>query len=253
MGIEQQIAAKRQAGKKMLAVLLDPENIALSAEEGKPTAAEWGKRLAEARPDFIFIGGSTYFQSVGPLIDALRPYTQDIPIVLFPGHPSQFSGKEDAVLFLSLISGNNLDTIFGWHRRCARLLKAAHAETISTGYILVDGGKQSTTARVTGTEALPADDINSIVDTAVAGEMLGLHAIYLEAGSGAAHPASQAIIQAVRDNIDGPLIVGGGIHTPDQLSAAYRAGADIVVIGNYLESHPDDLPLFCEARNNTTY
>lgn len=232
----------------MLAVLLDPENI--------PSPADWAQRIAACPPDLIFIGGSTYFQSVGPLVDALRDLSESrarVPILLFPGHPAQFSGREDAVLFLSLISGNNPDTLIGWHVGAARKIREAGTETIPTGYILVDGGKQSTTARVTHTEALPANDITRIVDTAIAGEMLGLRAIYLEAGSGANTPASQLIIRAVREAISVPLIVGGGIKTPKQMQEAFLAGADIVVVGNHLEAHPDDLASFvCPSTTNHT-
>ncbi len=239
MKVEDYILSNKQQGKKMLAVLLDPENIT------SPT--DWAQRLADYPPDLIFIGGSTYFQSIGPLVDALRELSESrarVPILLFPGHPAQFSGREDAVLFLSLISGNNPDTLIGWHVGAARKIREAGTETIPVGYILVDGGKQSTTARVTHTEALPADDITRIVDTAIAGEMLGLRAIYLEAGSGASTPASQQLIRAVREAVSVPLIVGGGIQSPEQMHDAYRAGADIVVVGNHLEAHPEDLPRF---------
>lgn len=245
MKIEAYIEARRRQGKKMFAVLLDPENIRLGNGSDNPMSAEaWGKRLSEARPDLIFVGGSTYFHSVAPLIDALRPYTKDTPIVLFPGHPSQFSGKEDATLFLSLISGTNPDTLIGWHVAAARRIREAGGETIPTGYILIDGGKQSTTSRITHTEALPANDTTRIVDTAIAGEMLGLRAIYLEAGSGAAQAVSKALIQEIREAISVPLIVGGGIHSPEEMMAAWQAGADIVVVGNHLEEHPEELGLF---------
>ena len=131
----------------------------------------------------------------------------------------------------------------------ARKIKESGIETISMGYILVDGGRESATARITGTRPLPASDSERIADTALAGEMLGLHSIYLEAGSGALHPAGGNLIRIVRSSIRVPLIVGGGMHSAAEAEAAWGAGADIVVIGNHLEESPADLALFVEARN----
>lgn len=229
----------------MLSVLLDPEKLTDEAE-----ICRIGRLIGLHRPDFVFVGGSTYFSSVSPLVKALRPLIDGVPVVLFPGHPSQFAPEADALLFLTLISGKNPETLFGQQAASARRVKDSGIETISMGYILVDGGKESAAARATGTTAISASEPETIADTALAGEMLGLHSIYLEAGSGAAVPAGAGLIARVRDSIACPLIVGGGIHTPEQAEAAWLAGADIVVVGNHLEQFPEDLPLFSSARNS---
>ncbi|MCQ2334274.1 MAG: geranylgeranylglyceryl/heptaprenylglyceryl phosphate synthase [Paludibacteraceae bacterium] len=242
MNVENTILQAKRAGKKLLAVLIDPENLS-----GDRLVA-FAKKIAVDGPDLVLIGGSTYYQSTSSAILALKNHIGAIPVLLFPGHPAQFSADADALLYLSLISGNNPDTLIGQQIASAREIRRSGIETISMGYIMVDGGNQPTTARVTNTTPIPVEQLDRIVDTAIAGEMLGLHTIYLEAGSGAAQPAGQQIVRAVRQHIDCPLLVGGGIHTPQQMCEAFDAGADIVVIGNYLETHPEKLAEFCKNR-----
>lgn len=245
MNVERYIHDRCATGQKMLAVLLDPEKLTAESD-----ICRIGSLIGRHRPDFVFVGGSTFFSSSEPLVRALRPYIGAVPVVLFPGHPLQFTPEADALLFLTLISGNNPDALIGQQVMSARKVKESGIETISMGYILVDGGKQSAAARATNTSALPASDPQVIADTALAGEMLGLHSIYLEAGSGADVPAGAEIIAGVRSSVACPLIVGGGIRRAEQAVAAWQAGADIVVVGNHLESSPEDLPLFTSARND---
>lgn len=228
----------------MLAVLLDPEEL-----QEYSSVCQIGRQIREHHPDFVFVGGSTFFETPDALISQIKEFTEEIPIVIFPGHPAQFTPAADALLFLSLISGNNPDMLIGQQAASARKIKESGIETISMGYILVDGGRESATARITGTRPIPAADSERIADTALAGEMLGLHLIYLEAGSGALHPAGGNLIRIVRSSIRVPLIVGGGMHSAAEAEAAWGAGADIVVIGNHLEESPADLALFVEARN----
>lgn len=229
----------------MLAVLLDPEQLQT------PEALERiGRPLQQAKPDLILIGGSTWYEPVTPLVQALRTYT-DTPLVLFPGHPSQFSAEADAILFHTLLSGRNPDTLIGWQTAAARAVHESGIEVLPMAYILVEGGKESTTARVTNTQAIPADQVNLVVDTAIAGELLGQRFIYLEAGSGAHHPASAALIREVRKATKSTLIVGGGITSPEAMQKAFDAGADIVVVGNYLEAHPEELE--CFVKESRTY
>lgn len=245
MNVEDYIDSCRQAHRKMLAVLLDPEKLVEAS-----AICQIGSLIDRCAPDFVFIGGSTYFDTTEPLIRALRPIVKHVPLVLFPGHPSQFTPEADALLFLSLLSGTNPDTLIGQQVASARRIRESGIETLSMGYILVDGGNESAAARATHTVALPVNDPDRIVDTAIAAELLGLHLIYLEAGSGAAHPASAALIQAVRQAVQVPIIVGGGIRCQEDALSAWEAGADIVVVGNYLEEYPTHLPLFTEARDN---
>ena len=244
MSVEDYIRNANAQRQKMLAVLLDPEEL-----QEQERVCQIGSQIREHHPDFVFVGGSTFFETPDALVSQLREFTGDIPIVIFPGSPAQFTPAADALLFLSLISGDNPDMLIGQQAASARKIKESGIETISMGYILVDGGRESATARITATRPLPASDFERIADTALAGEMLGLHLIYLEAGSGALHPAGEELIRTVRRSIRVPLIVGGGMHSAAEAEAAWDAGADIVVIGNHLENSPADLVLFVDARN----
>ena len=223
-----------------IALLLDPEKTDLS-------------RLPfseECRPDFIFVGGSTGGDTtdfVKNLKTQISNYQLQIPIVLFPGNPDQFTPEADALLFLSLLSGRNPETLVGQQIKVARKVKESGIESIPMGYILVDGGTETSTMRVTGTQPIPATEIDTIVDTAIAAELMGKKLVYLEAGSGAKVPISSEIISAVRRNVSIPIIVGGGIRTPEAMNAAFEAGANIVVIGNHFETHPEQLADFCRS------
>ena len=238
------------AGKyKALALLLDPEKADLS-------------RLpitADARPDYVFVGGSTGGDTtafvnttdfVRNLKLKIKNYELQIPVILFPGNAAQFSAEADAVLFLSLLSGNNPEYIVGQQIRSARRIRDSRVDCIPTAYILIDGGVETSTMRVTGTQPLPPSDLQTIVDTSIAAQLMGKQLIYLEAGSGALHPVPDEVIRAVRAAVSLPLIVGGGIRTPEQMNRAYRAGADIVVIGNHFESHPEQLEEFLTAKRS---
>lgn len=223
--------------ERKLAILLDPEKADLS-------------RLPitrECHPDYIFVGGSTGGDAtdfVRALKAKISGFNEQIPIVLFPGDASQFTPEADAVLFLSLLSGDNPEYLIGQQIRAARTIHASHLDSVPTAYILIDGGVETSTMRVTHTKPIPSEQIDRIVDTAVAAELMGKKAIYLEAGSGAKVPVSTEIIRAVRASVSATLIVGGGIRTPEAMCAAYDAGADIVVIGNHFEAHPEELGVF---------
>ena len=224
--------------KKGLALLLDPEKADLS-------------RLPitdSCHPDYIFVGGSTggdTTEFVRALKEKLPITNYQLPIILFPGNSSQFTPEADAILYLSLLSGNNPEYLVGQQIKSARAIYESHMDFVPTAYILINGGVETSTMRVTGTKPLDPADINTIVDTCIAAELMGKKAIYLEAGSGAITPVSSEIIAAVRAHTSLTLIVGGGIRTPEAMNAAYSAGADIVVIGNHFEQHPEELEKFC--------
>ena len=224
---------------RSLALLLDPEKADLSRLSFTP----------ECHPDYIFVGGSTGGDTTAFIEDLKLQITNDklqIPIILFPGNASQFSPKVDGILFLSLLSGRNPEYLVDQQVKSARAIRESGIDFVPTAYILIDGGVVTSTMRVTGTEPLDPADINTIVDTCIAAELMGKKAIYLEAGSGAKTPVSPDIIRAVRANTSVTLIVGGGIRTPEAMNAAYDAGADIVVIGNHFEQHPEELARFCQ-------
>ncbi len=232
---------------KSLALLLDPEKADLNA---LPLSAD-------CLPDFIFVGGSTGGDTtafVRALREKLSIVNSQLSIILFPGNAAQFTPEADGILYLSLLSGNNPEYLVGQHIKSARAIHDSHIEVIPTAYILIDGGVETSTMRVTNTRPLNpnnAEGVQTIIDTAIAAELMGKKAIYLEAGSGAKTPVSPDIIRAVREQTSVTLIVGGGIRTPDAMQAAYSAGADIVVIGNHFESHPEELRDFCQITQSS--
>ena len=168
-------------------------------------------------------------------------------MVLFPGNVSQFTPSAEALLVLSLLSSRNPEFLIGAQVRAARRILSSGIDTLSVGYILVDGGRPSSVQQATLSEPLTKTD--DILDTTIAAGLLGFQSVYLEAGSGAERPVHVQTIQQVRHSIRIPLIVGGGIRTTGQMQDAFTAGADIVVIGNHFESHPEQIPLFCHAIN----
>ena len=228
--------------RKSLALLLDPEKADLNA---LPLSAD-------CLPDYIFVGGSTGGDTTA-FVRALRnklPITNhQLPIILFPGNAAQFTPEADAILYLSLLSGDNPEYLVGQQIKSARRIHDSSVQVIPTAYILIDGGVETSTMRVTNTLPLNptnAEGIQTIIDTAIAAELMGKQSIYLEAGSGAKTPVAPDIIRAVREQTSVTLIVGGGIRTPQAMQQAYAAGADIVVIGNHFESHPEELRDFCQ-------
>lgn len=237
--IYQLIQEKKAAGQKMLAVLLDPDKCSNVGQ----TLFEC---ISNARPDFVFVGGSVVDGSVDNLVRSLKQRLP-FPVLLFPGDARQFTPNADALLLLSLISGRNPDLLIGQHVNAAMAIKRSSIEVIPTGYILIDGGRLSAVERVSHTQPLPADCPEMVVVTAVAAQLLGMQMVYLEAGSGALTSVSPEIIEAVSSELSIPLVVGGGIRTIEQINNALSAGADLLVIGNHFEAHPEDMLPFAEA------
>ncbi|MDX1753348.1 MAG: geranylgeranylglyceryl/heptaprenylglyceryl phosphate synthase [Salinimicrobium sediminis] len=217
-----------KAGKKQLAVLIDPEKF----------DPETAKDFLQKLPSFtthIFIGGSTVTSNeMESCVKAIKAETS-LPLVLFPGDHQQISNSADALLFLSLLSGRNPEYLIGQQVRSVALLKNSGLEIIPTGYLLIDGGRECAVQRVSATAPLCQQDPEHIVDTALAGKYSGKQLIYLEAGSGALHPVDPKIISVVKEATQISLIVGGGIRNAQQLEAAWNAGADLVVIGTAFE------------------
>lgn len=226
----------QQTGRKALAVLLDPDKV-----EQDGFSAFLGRTL-EHPIDFFLVGGSLVTEYTHrEIIAAIRQQT-DTPVILFPGNSLHIEPSADGILLLSLISGRNPEFLIGQHVIAAPLLKKSNLEILPTGYMLVDGGAQTTVSYISGTMPLPHDKPSVAACTAMAGEMLGLKLMYLDAGSGARRPVSPAVIKAVREVVDTPLLVGGGINTIEKAEAALQAGADLIVVGNGIEDNPDFLP-----------
>lgn len=225
----EEIQQAASENKKLLAVLIDPDKF----NESK--AFEFIKKLPEIITH-IFVGGSRVQEGrTSEVVKAIKNVFR-LPIILFPGDHSQISAHADALLFLSLISGRNPEFLIEQQVRSVEKIKRTNLEIIPTGYILIDGGNETSVQKVSNTVPLSQDDIQQIVNTALAGQYSGKKMIYLEAGSGAKTPVSSKIIKAVKQEISIPLIVGGGIRSYRQLKNAHDAGADLVVIGTAFEN-----------------
>lgn len=224
------ILQSKANNEKLLAILLDPDkidwnNLALLIE-----------KINQSPATHIFIGGS--FVETNFLDELILKIKENciLPIVLFPGNPSQISDKADAILFLSLISGRNPDFLIELQVKAAPILKKTQLEIISTGYILIESGAETAVERVSKTTPLDRNNLELALATAQAGEMLGNKLIYLEAGSGAKQAVPSEMIQLISENIEIPLLVGGGIIDLHGIQKAYDSGADLVVIGTAFEN-----------------
>lgn len=230
-GIYDNIKGSISKRELLLAVLIDPDKMKL---EG---VSRFFTKLNKSIATHIFVGGSTVDdEATEALVIDIKKYT-NLPVVLFPGDVTQITNEADALLFLSLISGTNPEYLIGKHISAVPKLKNTDLEIIPTGYILIENGKQTSVEKVTKTKPLPRQNTQQIIDTAKAGELLGMKLIYLEAGSGALHPVPTALIKSVSQEIHIPLIVGGGIKTIKQLEDAYNSGANLVVIGTAFEEN----------------
>jgi putative glycerol-1-phosphate prenyltransferase len=222
----------KSSQKPKLAVLIDPENI---KTENLNTIINHSNNLYF---DYFFIGGSIVSNSVDELILQIKAKTKT-KVILFPGSPLQFSKNADTLLLLSLISGRNPDLLIGQHVISAKMIKQSGIEVIPTGYILIQSDKVSTTEYISNTKPIPYNKIEIAVATAIAGELLGLKMIYLEAGSGSNSIVNQQLIQEVKKNISIPLIVGGGIKNTTDYELIVKSGADIIVVGTAFEENPN--------------
>ncbi|MBA9072973.1 putative glycerol-1-phosphate prenyltransferase [Flavobacterium gossypii] len=231
--IYNEILQSKIQGKKLLAILLDPDKVALDSLENIIP------KINQSPATHIFIGGSLVLtNTIDAIIRELKEKTK-LPIVLFPGNPSQISIEAHGILFLTLLSGRNPDFLIEHQVKAAPILKKSNLEIISTGYILIESGNQTAVASVSKTIPLPRHNTEIAVATSLAGEFLGNKLIYLEAGSGAELPVPLDTISLVSKNIKIPLIVGGGIKNIQGIKDAYTAGADLVVIGTAFENDPD--------------
>ena len=237
--IYKNMVAGTAAQKKRLAILIDPDK---PAHLPQILAAVKGLHIS-----YFFVGGSLV--SVPHIADVVAKIKQatDIPVVIFPGSPAQITPNADGILLLSLISGRNAELLIGSHVVAAPMLKQSGLEILPTGYMLIDGGKPTTVSYISNTQPIPANKPEIAACTAMAGEMLGLKIIYLDAGSGAQNHVSVAMIGAVRQQVSLPIIVGGGITSPAIAQELYRAGADILVVGNVLEKSPELLLQFSDV------
>ena len=227
---------------KSIALLLDPDKTKGNSLKNTLNIAE------DSNIDFIMAGGSITFYSIENMIDTVRKFCS-IPVILFPGNLLQLTHKADKILLLSLISGRNPELLIGNHVIAAPYLKDVKEKIISVGYILISSGHKTSVEYISQTEAIPYDKPDIVVATAIAGEMLGLQMIYLEAGSGASKPIPAGLVKSVRENIKIPLVVGGGIQHKEDIAEIFNSGADLIVLGNGCEKNPGLIIDACRVRD----
>ncbi len=236
---------RRVAGLKSFALLIDPDTINDSGSLIKLINI-----AVENKVDFLFVGGSLLTgNNLHHVVQLIKSHSQ-LPVVLFPGSTMHIDVSADAVLFLSLISGRNPELLIGQQVIAAPILKRSNLEILPTGYLLIDGDNRTTVSYMSNTVPIPADKYSVAVCTAMAGEMLGLQLIYMDAGSGAKYPISPRMIASVRKSIDVPLIIGGGIDSVEKALTSLKAGADMLVMGNGIEENPNLLIEVSDAINS---
>ena len=225
-----EILNSKAENKKLLAILIDPDKVVME------TISNLAEKINQSPATHVFVGGSSFNGNhLDELIVALKSET-NLPILLFPGNPSQISDKADGILFLTLLSGRNPDYLIEHQVNAVPILNKSNLEVISTGYILIESGIETAVERVSKTKPLDRNNPEYILQTAQAGEFLGNKLLYLEAGSGAKNSVPKEIITLVAQNIKIPLIVGGGIRSKIEIENAFSAGADLVVIGTAFEN-----------------
>ena len=229
MQIYNNIIESNEKGKKLFSILIDPD------KQSKETLMEIIEKSKSVNVDLFFLGGSLLSNNSINFCITIIKQNCKIPVLLFPGNAMQVNDKADGILFLSLISGRNPELLIGNHVITAPFLKKSSIEVIPTGYMLIDSGRPTSVSYMSNTNPIPYEKDDIAVCTAIAGEMLGLKMVYMDAGSGAKNTVSKKMIKAVKTNIDIPLIVGGGINSADIAKEKCEAGADIIVVGNAIE------------------
>ncbi|MEO6456485.1 MAG: geranylgeranylglyceryl/heptaprenylglyceryl phosphate synthase [Ginsengibacter sp.] len=228
-GIYSSLVDRKHLGKKSFAVLIDPDKVNDNKMQQLINVA------VAAKVDYFLVGGSLVISNYLDECIQLIKRSCNIPAILFPGSASQVSKYADALLYLSLISGRNPELLIGQHVVSAPFVKQSGLEIMSTGYMVIDGGAPTTVSYISNATPLPADKDEIAMCTAMAGEMLGMKLIFMDAGSGAKTPVTESMIYQVAKSISVPLIIGGGITEPEKAYINCKAGADLIVVGNAIE------------------
>ena len=224
----------RRLGQKAFAVLIDPDKIVDSNQ-----LEQLLNQSRQYKVDYFLVGGSLLTDDCLDDVVSYIKANSATEVILFPGSNMHIHPQADAILFLSLISGRNPDLLIGQHVVAAPILRKTKLEVLPTGYMLVGSGMQTTVAYMSNTTPIPNNKPSIAACTAMAGEMLGLKLMYLDAGSGAPEAINPAVIRMVRKSVDCPVIVGGGLRSGIAVQRALQAGADMVVVGNGIEKNPD--------------
>lgn len=244
--IYQSLVQKKAKGQKSFAVLIDPDKV--DAQQ----ISELCSLSVDAQVDYFLVGGSLMISNqLDTVLQQIRQHCA-IPTILFPGSINQVSRYADALLYLSLISGRNPELLIGQHVVSAPIVKKSGLEILSTGYIVVDGGAPTTVSYISNSSPIPSDKDEIAMCTAMAGEMLGMKLIYMDAGSGARRPIPESMIEKVASVIEVPMVVGGGIADPEKAYLNCKAGADVIVIGNAIEKDPTLIKEMSSAIHTTS-
>ena len=228
-GIYESLVARKKSGQKSFAVLIDPDKVNAHHID------ELTELSVSAKVDYLLVGGSLVISNhLDEVVQRIKKNC-DIPVILFPGTPSQVSRYADALLYLSLVSGRNPELLIGQHVISAPFVKKSGLEIMSTGYMVIDGGAPTTVSYISNATPIPADKHEIAMCTAMAAEMLGMKLIYMDAGSGARHPVQEEMIAMVSKCIEIPLVIGGGIRDAEKAYRNCKAGADLIVAGNAIE------------------
>lgn len=225
----QHFIKNKQQGHKSFAVLVDPDKVDNAGIDKLVSLA------TDAKVDYFLVGGSLLISNHLDECIQLLKSAGDIPVILFPGSPSQVSKYADALLYLSLISGRNAELLIGQHVVSAPFVRKSGLEIIPTGYMVIDGGAPTTVSYISNATPIPSDKNEIALCTAMAGEMLGMKLIYMDAGSGAKRPIPESMIEMVSGQVEAPIIIGGGITDPEKAYRNCKAGADVIVVGNAIE------------------
>ena len=239
--VYQNILDKKTKQQKAFAVLIDPDKL------GGVDLQNTIDLAVQYKIDFIFVGGSLVVTDTLDQVVAQIKQACSIPVLLFPGSPDQITPKADALLYLSLISGRNPELLIGQHVISAPFVKQSGLEIIPVGYMLIDGGMPTTVSYISNTNPIPANKNDIAACTAMAGEMLGLKLLYMDAGSGAKTPITEQMIHSVSTQTSIPLVIGGGIRDAEKAYRNCKAGADLIVVGNAIEKDPQLIKEISEA------
>ncbi|MDZ7294188.1 MAG: geranylgeranylglyceryl/heptaprenylglyceryl phosphate synthase [candidate division KSB1 bacterium] len=214
-------------------VLFDPD------KEDVSKAAARAEYCQQAGVDALLVGGSLLLTpSFEDLLRELKKRLS-IPVIIFPGGVRQVSPHADAILFMSLVSGRNAEHLIGDQVVAAPLVKACGLEPIPTAYMLIESGQTTSAEYMSNTRPIPRHKPDIAAATALAAQYLGMKLVYLEAGSGAAQSVPAEMIRAVSSYVAVPVMVGGGITSPEEARLKVEAGASFVVTGNVLEQKAD--------------
>ncbi len=223
---------EKLAKEKLHFALIDPEDVNMDQVPSIASAIE------EAGSDAVMVGGSSAAGGVlnDQTIQGIKKGT-NLPVIIFPGGWSAVSPYADAIFFMSILNSRNPYFITKAQALGAFSVKMFQLEPIPMGYLVIEPGEA--VGWFGEANLIPRGKPKIAAAYALAAQYMGMGLVYLEAGSGAAHPVPGEMIAVVKDAVNIPVVVGGGIRAPEQAAQVVKAGADIVVTGTIIERAED--------------